>query len=269
MSEPYRLVTIGVSHYCEKARWALDRLGVPYVEEPHPPAFHVPAAWRLGGRRTVPVLVTPGSALADSTDILLFLDRAIAPPPARLYPEEPSLRSEVLALEDELDEVLGPHVRRFAYFHLLEHPQLLELVTARVPTHERVLLRLTIPLAKLLMRRSLRIDAAGAARSLQRIHEVFARIDARLSDGRRSLCGDRFSAADLTLAALSAPLLMPPEYVVPGASLPPLDELPQAFRAENERLRARPAGQLVLSLYREQRRRVEPALAPTLAPTKA
>ena len=29
------LVTIPISHYCEKARWALERAGVPYVERPH------------------------------------------------------------------------------------------------------------------------------------------------------------------------------------------------------------------------------------------
>ena len=28
-------ITIPISHYCEKARWALDRAGVAYVEERH------------------------------------------------------------------------------------------------------------------------------------------------------------------------------------------------------------------------------------------
>jgi glutathione S-transferase len=27
-----RLVTIPISHYCEKARWVLDRAGVPYMK---------------------------------------------------------------------------------------------------------------------------------------------------------------------------------------------------------------------------------------------
>ncbi len=30
-----RLLTIPISHYCEKARWALDRAGLDYVEERH------------------------------------------------------------------------------------------------------------------------------------------------------------------------------------------------------------------------------------------
>ena len=30
-----RLLTIPISHYCEKARWALERAGLAYREERH------------------------------------------------------------------------------------------------------------------------------------------------------------------------------------------------------------------------------------------
>ena len=33
------LITIPLSHYCEKARWALDRVALSYREEPHAPRF--------------------------------------------------------------------------------------------------------------------------------------------------------------------------------------------------------------------------------------
>ena len=36
-----RLITIGASHYCEKARWAVERAGLPFREEFHPPVFHL------------------------------------------------------------------------------------------------------------------------------------------------------------------------------------------------------------------------------------
>jgi hypothetical protein len=32
-----RFITIGLSHYCEKARWALDQSGILYKEDAHPP----------------------------------------------------------------------------------------------------------------------------------------------------------------------------------------------------------------------------------------
>ena len=53
-----RLVTIPYSHYCEKARWALERGRAAFVEETHAPLFAWRGALRAGGRRTVPVLVT-------------------------------------------------------------------------------------------------------------------------------------------------------------------------------------------------------------------
>ncbi len=37
---PAILITIPLSHYCEKARWALDRVALPYREEPHAPLLH-------------------------------------------------------------------------------------------------------------------------------------------------------------------------------------------------------------------------------------
>ncbi len=70
-----RLITIPISHYCEKARWALGRAEVDYVEEPHLQVFHVVASRRAGGAGTTPVLVTADAGvLGDSADILAYAD---------------------------------------------------------------------------------------------------------------------------------------------------------------------------------------------------
>ena len=53
MSAPYRLITIPPSHYCEKARWALDYAGISYREEGHPPLLHrLPVKLAGGGVST-------------------------------------------------------------------------------------------------------------------------------------------------------------------------------------------------------------------------
>ena len=62
--------------------------------------------------------------------------------------------------------------------------------------------------------------------------------------------GDRLSAADLALATLCAPAVLPAEYRGP---LPTIDELPPPMRDEVEAFRARPAGAFVLRLFREDR----------------
>ena len=101
-----RLVTIPISHYCEKARWALERAGIPYREERHVQGIHRVAARRAGGGATVPVLVTPDGVLGESEAILAWVDER-TPPEHRLFPAEPveRLRSRGSA---GVDEGLGP-----------------------------------------------------------------------------------------------------------------------------------------------------------------
>ena len=74
MNEPARLVTIPFSHYCEKARWALERTAMPYREERHVQGIHRFAARRAGGGVTVPVLVTPDGVASNPLLHPLMLD---------------------------------------------------------------------------------------------------------------------------------------------------------------------------------------------------
>ena len=84
------LITIPLSHYCEKARWALDRVALSYREEPHAPLLH-----RLATQRneagTVPVLVHGSRRFIDSTDILVHADAVCGGD--LLYPRDAALRA--------------------------------------------------------------------------------------------------------------------------------------------------------------------------------
>ena len=118
-----RLVTIPISHYCEKARWALDRAGMPYREERHVQGIHRLAARRAGGGTTVPVLVTPDAVLGESgADPRLGRSAdALGAAPVRA---EPSARYEVERLCRRFDEDLGPRGRRLVYVHMLAQREL-------------------------------------------------------------------------------------------------------------------------------------------------
>ena len=67
-----------------------------------------------------------------------------------------------------------------------------------------------------------------------------------LSDGRPHLCGERFTAADLTFGALSASVVVPPVY---GTPLPQPEILPPHIAGLVNRAREHPAGRYALSLY--------------------
>jgi glutathione S-transferase len=244
------LITIPPSHYCEKARWALELAEVGFVEESHPPLLHVWAVKAAGGRRPTPVLVTDDAVFADSTDILGYLDR-IGAAAWRPYPVEPKLRSEVLAMEEHFDTDLGPHTRRLAYFYLLPHKELvLRSMLPRVGTVEGLLYRLVRPAITSLMRRGMRIDDEGRRRSLQRVRQIFAEVGDLLADGRSYLVGDRFTAADLTFSALGAPAVLPRDY---GSPLPSPDEVPSDLRQLVEEFRSTPAGAFILRCYEDHR----------------
>jgi glutathione S-transferase len=246
-----RLITIPISHYCEKARWALERAGMPYREERHVQGIHQFAARRAGGGTTVPVLVTPEGVLGESEEILVWVDER-TPPEHRLFPGQPDARFEVERLCRRLDEELGPKGRRLMYVHMLaERKLMLRFNNEGVPRWEDWAIRFGWPLVLRFARRELGIrpgieveDEAAVWRELDFVAEL-------LADGRPHLCGERFGAADLTFAALSAAVVVPPVYGVP---LPQPDVLPPRTAALVQRVREHPAGRYALALFAKRRR---------------
>jgi glutathione S-transferase len=246
-----RLITIPISHYCEKARWSLARAGIAYREERHVQGIHRLAARRAGGGSTVPVLVTPDGAIGESAEILAWVDRQ-TPPERRLFPSAPAERAEVERLCARFDEELGPKARRLMYVHLLEdRPLALRFNNDGVPAWEDRAIRAGWPLVGLVLRKALDIspgievaDEADVWRELDFVAEL-------LGDGRPYLCGERFTAADLTFAALSAAVVVPPVY---GVELPQPESMQAPTAALVGRARAHPAGAYALSLFaaREQ-----------------
>jgi glutathione S-transferase len=244
------LVTLPLSHFCEKARWALDWARVVYREEGHVPGLHRRAVRRVRGRAgSVPVLVVDGDVFDDSPAIMRWADRR-ASDDRKLLPPGGDARDEALALEHHFDVDLAPHVRRFSYFHLLPNRSgTLGVMDVATPRAERAVLRVTFPVIRTLMRRTMYIDAPHAVRSRDLMCSIFDEIDKRLADGRPYLMGDRFGAVDIAFAAFTAPLVAPVEHPVYGA-IPPM---PRAFVDERDALRERAAGQFVLRVYRDHR----------------
>jgi glutathione S-transferase len=246
-----RLITIPISHYCEKARWALDRVGLPYREERHVQGIHQLAARRAGGGVTVPVLVTPDGAIGESREILAWVDER-TPAEHRLFPEEPDARREVERLCSRFDEQLGPKGRRLMYVHMFAQRKLaLSFNNAGVPAWEDRVIRYGWPVIVRVIRRVLDVrpgieiaDEAAVWGELDYVAEL-------LADGRPYLCGGRFGAADLTFAAMSAAMIVPPVYGVP---LPQPDALAPSTAALVERVREHPAGRYALGLFTKHRR---------------
>ena len=236
-----------VSHYNEKARWALDYKGIPHERRAQMPGLHSLRALILtrGAQRRLPVVELDGRRIGDSTAIIAALE-AYRPEPA-LYPADPEERTRALALEDFFDERLAPSLRRLVFFHTLPDTDatVAALFARSSPARERVL-RATTPLVAAGVRRDFRINERSAATARDDVLAALDRVEAELRPSGY-LVGDRFTVADLAGAALFTPLLGPPERpYLPEIVTPSLLEL-------REELSARPGGQWVAEMYARHR----------------
>jgi glutathione S-transferase len=243
-----RLITIPISHYCEKVRWALDHLKISYIEEYHSPPFHLLVTPRLGGK-TTPILVTKDGIFLDSNGCLKYLD-SIASFDNKLYPNQVELRQEVEELEELFDEQLGVLTRLWGYSHVINDSKLVKQAWCRnVPWLERALFPVIFPKTRALACKKFNITPESTVEARQNIEQIFAQVSNILADGRRYLVGDKLSAADITFAALAAPTIAPPEHPATRGSL---DNFPVNMAKEINQFRETPAGQFVLRLYRER-----------------
>ena len=179
------LETITVSHFAEKARWCMDRLGVEYVEKP--------AGGILGvvfTGRTVPRLrMRTGivrSEIGNSAEILRYLwgrygyERGESA--TFLEPTE-----ERVALEKRIDRY-GAHLQVWVYYHILDHRELAlrawGVKSPAVPAWQRAVMPLLFPLFRVFLRRAFRINTVNYERTVQKIESLLADIAMTATEAR-------------------------------------------------------------------------------------
>jgi glutathione S-transferase len=249
MSTP-DLYVFAISHYCEKARWALDFLGVAYQLRHLPPGPHVAITKQLGApASSLPVLVTEGRVVQGSGAILDWAEPIAAGAAQPLSPD-PRFEAECRALEQRLDDVAGVHVRRYYYSEaILEHPDSVRPIFTRdLAPSERRMLDENWPLVCKLMTGAMDLGRQQWEESRRIVEDELAWFDGLLRGGRRFLVGDRFSRVDITAASLLAPLALPPEHPTYG-----MIGLPPRARADRELWAARPSVGWVREMYRAYR----------------
>lgn len=254
-----KLVTISFSHYCEKARWGLDLVGKPYREDGHLPLFHfVPTALATRGASdkkadsvstalSTPVLITEsGERICDSTRIL----QHICAKEGLSWYDHP----EALGLDAKFSEKLGPHTRRYGYHQLLGDSKLVREMFFSVGNKKQAAVATALlPVYARLMRKALNVNEASAERSKVKVLAMADEVEERLRDGRRYLCGDEFSAADLSYAALMAPSLLLTHDEGYGSEFPSMERAGGQVAELARQLRDRRAGEHALIVYRQHR----------------
>lgn len=253
------LVTIPFSHFNERARWALNYFGQSLPERRYLPMFHFWGVWwatrgRHGkadansSRFSTPVLVGDDICIADSGEIVRWADTTFSSDATTLYPAEHV--AEIESFEREVHDRIGGHARRIAYFQIFSSKTaLVRLARENAGRWQNALFRPIAPLARLALRKRFGINRDGFEHSVAKVREAFVDFDARLGQ-RRYLFGSRFTAADLSLAAIASPVLFPiPEY---GAVIPAFDDRPEYYEM-SESFRTTRTGQHALRMFCEHR----------------
>lgn len=236
-----------VSHYNEKARWALDYKAVSHERRAPLPGAHMAVALWLtrGNVKTFPVLELDGDRIGDSTRIIEALETRFPDPP--LYPADPGDRARALALEDFFDEQIAPHVRLLGQHEVIKDRESFgRYVTAIGPGGDRAAVVAGAAVATFLKLRY-RVNAPGAAELAKRkIEAGLDRLESEL-DGGDYLVGDTFTVADLAGASILYALVRPPE----GPQALPAN--PESLQQYIDSLEGHPALDWVSEMFKRHR----------------
>ena len=216
------LYVFAISHYCEKARWALDYLDIDYVLHHVAPGEHRQIAKKLGASRSsVPYLSAGGQVIQGSADIIDWADEARSSKQKRLTPG--AGREACLQIENRIGEIAGVHVRRFYYSEaLVEYPRMVRPIFTRdLPLGKKLVTSVLWGKIRDVMIAKMDLGSQQGEESKDITEGELDWIDVLLSDGRKYLVGDEFSRADIAVASLLAPLALPAEHPAYGGMLHP------------------------------------------------
>jgi glutathione S-transferase len=208
------LETISASHFVEKVRWCMDRLGVEYAERPVGGTL---GAFYLG--RSVPVLHfqtgAVRSSIGNSMEILRYLWGR--------YDSERGTQADFLAadagrlaLERRIDRC-GVDLQVWVYHHVLDDRELTLHAwgcnSSRIPAWQRQALRVLYPLQAALIRKAFRITPGRHEKAVRHIDELLAETEEKLADGRGSILGgEEPNYTDFAFAAIMGLWLQPAAY---------------------------------------------------------
>ena len=246
--KPPVLYIFNISHYCEKARWALDYFGIQHEARHVMPGVHRVIAKKLGAKRkSVPFLQTDDGVIAGSSAIIDWCELHNPGKRPSLSGADPAA---VRATEKRLDDVMGVHVRRFYYSDaLLTAPAAVRPIFSNgLPIFQRAVVTLGWSRMVPMMIKGMDLGIEQGLQSRALIEAELDWLDGLLADGRPYLHGDQWTRADLTAAALLGPLAAPKEHPMTTKAF-----FPAGVRQAMKDWEKRPALQFVGRMYSTHR----------------
>ena len=241
-----KLLEFPHSHYCEKARWALDYKGIIFQPVAIMPGLHMITVRKYAADTSVPVLLDNNEVVQGSSEIINYLEQRH--PSHSLTPTATDERRACLEIERTMDEKLGENIRRILYDRLLAYPDFIRYCfTHPMPQLRQQIFRIFYPILRYKIYQTYVISTA-------RVEQAKREFDAAMSDlekqlkYRQYLVGEHFTRADLSVASMLSLLVMPQEHPFPWKEIPD----PETRIFYNE-FRDHPVSDWVRKMYRDHR----------------
>lgn len=254
------LETISASHFVEKVRWCMDRLGLEYQEKQTAGVIGV----FFRGRSVPQLRARTGmtvSVIGDSPDILRYLwgrysselgdeARFLEPTPERLE------------WEKRIDHY-GVQLQIWVYSHLLSDRKLTLHAwgcnSKRIPWWQRWLLIILYPVLAGFIRKAFKLTPRHFDKACGNIEKLLAEVETKLESGEKFLLGsDEPDFVDFSFAAMTGLWLQPKDYGGGAADevMISRDQLPGEARENVERWIANypKTERYVQNLFREYRK---------------
>jgi glutathione S-transferase len=229
------LIVLPPSHYCERARWALDHLDRRYDEVRWAPGLHAMLAKRRGWASSSTPILNLHSEVIQGSDMIM---------------DWSAIGGADRDLELRFEKRIGRLVRQYLYAATLSDPAsgIKSMVLDGVPTWQSMVGGVMWPNVRKRM-----IELMNAKPELVQSLEAELEVELAWFDGRvlhrRYLVGETFGRADITAASLLSPLARPAALPIYGKV-----KLPSAVEAALARWSQRPALQWVIGTYDGERK---------------
>lgn len=241
-----KLLEFPHSHYCEKARWAIDYKGIAYQAVAIMPGFHVITLRKIAPETSVPVLLNDNEVVQGSSEIINYLEQKY--PTRSLTPTDPIKRQKCLDIENTMDVRLGENLRQFLYYRLLAYPDFIRhCFTHPLPRIKQLIFSLLYPILRNKIFKKYVISSAKVELAKREFDVAMCELE-KILKHKKYLVGDQFTRADLSVASMLSLLVMPPEHPFPWKEIPD-----SKTRALYDEYQHHPVTEWVATMYREHR----------------
>ena len=213
-----KLLIFPHSHFCEKARWALDYKGIPYKSVPIMPCIHLITMRRYAQDTAVPVLLDDNDIVQGSSKIIDYLDHKFPSHP--LTPEGENDRQACLEIEQAMDDLIGVSIRQIFYARLHTNPDYLRhCFTYSMPIWKRIFFPLIFPVLRYKIHQFYVISSKHVEQGKREFERAMKEIE-KILGHRNYLVNEKFSRADMSVASMLSMLVMPDQHPFPWREIP-------------------------------------------------